>query len=195
MSSSAYKKFMIILGLVACLSLGNTLYDNQQLQQEVESLNGEIVSMNEEIDSLEDSLFDVESELANKSKENNDLDFQNAELLQQIEKMKQDADFEYQGKFTVTYYCGEDYPHICGTGNGVTSSGAKAFAGVTVAADPNVFPTGSYIYIEGVGMRVVQDTGGGIKGNKLDVYVDTHNEALENDVKNVGVWLVTKGDN
>lgn len=195
MSSSAYKKFMIILGLVACLSLGNTLYDNQQLQQEVESLNGEIVSMSEEIDSLEDSLFDVESELANKIKENNDLDFQNAELLQQIEKMKQDADFEYQGNFTVTYYCGENYPHICGTGNGATSSGAKAFAGVTVAADPNVFSPGSYIYIEGVGMRVVQDIGGGIKGSKLDVYVNTHNEALENGVKNVGVWLVTKGDN
>lgn len=187
---------MIVLALAGCLFIGTTLlYENKQLKQEAQSLNTKIISMNEKVNTLKNSLFDTENELADEIEKNNTLNSQNEELSQQIKKMKQDTDFEYQGKFIVTYYCGENYPHICGTGDGITSSGAKAFAGVTVAADPNVFPAGSYVYIEGVGMRVVQDTGGGIKGNKLDVYVDTHDEALENGVKNAGVWLVTKGDN
>ena len=37
---------------------------------------------------------------------------------------------------------------------------------------------GTIIYIEGVGIRIAQDTGGNIEGNKIDVAVKTHQEAL-----------------
>ena len=49
---------------------------------------------------------------------------------------------------------------------------------MTVAADPDVLPLGSAVYIEDVGLRYVQDTGSAVKGNALDVAVDTHSEAL-----------------
>lgn len=119
---------------------------------------------------------------------------QNNNLKSEIENIKSDVDFIYDGEFTITYYCGEDYPHVCASGNGVTSSGAKAFDGVTVAADPNVIPEGTYIYIEGIGMRVVQDIGGAIKGNRIDVYVDTHEEALSKKVVTTSVWSIGKDD-
>ena len=86
----------------------------------------------------------------------------------------------YIGDFTITYYCGENYPHICGTGNGVTASGVTAQVGVTIAADPNVLPIGTRVYIEGIGERVVQDVGGVIIGNKIDVFVGSHSEAMSN---------------
>lgn len=86
--------------------------------------------------------------------------------------------FQYAGEFGCTAYCSEKYEHICGTGDGITASGAPVQAGVTVAADPNIFPFGTVLYIEGVGVRYVQDTGAAIQGNKLDVAVDTHENAL-----------------
>lgn len=84
----------------------------------------------------------------------------------------------YLGEFSCTAYCSEQYEHICGTGDGITASGAPVQAGMTVAADPDVLPLGSAVYIEGVGLRYVQDTGSAVKGNALDVAVDTHSEAL-----------------
>ena len=39
-------------------------------------------------------------------------------------------------------------------------------------------PFGTKIYIDGVGERIVQDRGGAIKGNRIDLYFDSHQEAL-----------------
>ena len=85
----------------------------------------------------------------------------------------------YVGEFTITAYCTEAYPHIGGTGSGITKSGAPVTPGVTVAADLSVLPLGTVVYIEGVGVRVVQDTGGALQGQHLDVAVNgTHADAL-----------------
>lgn len=105
-------------------------------------------------------------------------------LQDEADRMK--AELEAAGQITVTYvgsyfctaYCVEAYPHICGEGHGITSSGAKAQPGVTVAADIASLPYGTVIYIEDVGLRIVQDTGSLVKGNELDVCVNTHEEAL-----------------
>lgn len=82
----------------------------------------------------------------------------------------------YAGSFMCTAYCCETYPHICG-GNGITASGAPVTAGLTVAVDPEVIPIGAVLYIEGVGVRVAQDTGSAIKGQKIDIAVETHAKA------------------
>lgn len=82
----------------------------------------------------------------------------------------------YAGSFMCTAYCCEVYPHICG-GNGITASGAPVESGLTVAVDPEVIPIGTVLYIEGVGVRVAQDTGSAIKGQKIDIAVETHAEA------------------
>lgn len=85
---------------------------------------------------------------------------------------------EYAGEFLCTAYCTEEYPHICGTGDGITASGQPIQADVTVAADRALLPYGTVLYIEGVGVRVVQDKGAGVQGYHLDVAVDTHENAL-----------------
>lgn len=85
---------------------------------------------------------------------------------------------EYAGEFLCTAYCTEEYPHICGTGTGITASGQPIQADVTVAADQALLPYGTVLYIEDIGVRVVQDKGAGVQGYHLDVAVDTHENAL-----------------
>jgi 3D (Asp-Asp-Asp) domain-containing protein len=51
--------------------------------------------------------------------------------------------------------------------------------GKTVAADVALLPFGTCVEIEGVGRRVVQDTGSAIKGRAIDVYMADHADALE----------------
>ena len=78
-------------------------------------------------------------------------------------------------KYTITAYC--HCSKCCGKSDGVTASGVKATEGVTVAMDKSI-PFGTRIYIDGVGERIVQDRGGSIKSNRIDLYFDSHQEAL-----------------
>lgn len=78
--------------------------------------------------------------------------------------------------FTVTAYC--PCEKCCGAyANGYTATGEKATQGVTIAADPDVLPMGTEIELDGH-TYTVQDTGGAIKGNRLDLYFDNHEDAL-----------------
>ncbi|MBS3956394.1 MAG: G5 domain-containing protein [Clostridiales bacterium] len=58
-----------------------------------------------------------------------------------------------------------------------TATGARAIRGV-IAVDPSVIPLGTRVYVPGYGYAVAADTGGAIKGNKIDLCFDTRTEAL-----------------
>ena len=78
-------------------------------------------------------------------------------------------------EYVITAYC--HCVKCCGKSDGITASGEKAVEGITVAMDKSM-PFGTKIYIDGVGERIVQDRGGAIKGNRIDLYFDSHQEAL-----------------
>lgn len=108
----------------------------------------------------------------------------------QVEPMAEVApQMVYAGEYTIVAYCAEQYPHICG-GNPTTASGAPVVPGVTVAADPDVMPLGTRIYIDGIGERVVQDTGGAIKGRKIDLAVESHQDAVEFGCKAAKIYIL-----
>ena len=72
---------------------------------------------------------------------------------------------------------------------GITATGMKATKGV-VAVDPRVIPLGSQVYVPGYGVAIAADTGGAIKGNRLDVCYNTLAEAYTWGVKNVTVYVL-----
>lgn len=58
-----------------------------------------------------------------------------------------------------------------------TATGVKPYRGV-VSVDPRVIPLGTKLYVENYGPAVAMDTGGDIKGNRIDVFFETRQEAL-----------------
>lgn len=48
----------------------------------------------------------------------------------------------------------------------------------TIAVDPSVIPLGSKVYIPGYGYAIASDTGGAIKGNIIDLYMNSHDECI-----------------
>lgn len=59
-----------------------------------------------------------------------------------------------------------------------------------ISVDPNVIPLGSTVYVEGYGTAIAGDTGGAIKGNKIDIHVATTSEALNWGRKQVSVKIL-----
>lgn len=80
------------------------------------------------------------------------------------------------GHFEITHYCACE--SCCGKTDGITASGVKAKANRTIAVDPTVIPLGSSVVINGK-RYVAEDTGSAIKGNRIDIYVDSHDKALQ----------------
>ncbi|OLN24071.1 peptidoglycan-binding protein [Domibacillus antri] len=58
-----------------------------------------------------------------------------------------------------------------------------------IAVDPNVIPLGSRVYVEGYGEAIAGDTGGAIKGNKIDLHVPTTDAAYSWGVRTVNVTI------
>ena len=79
-------------------------------------------------------------------------------------------------------------------GYGITASGAKVKEWYTVAAGKS-YPMGTVIYIPALkdkpngGWFVVQDRGGAIKDNKLDIYMSTYNECIQFGRKNLECYI------
>lgn len=59
-----------------------------------------------------------------------------------------------------------------------TATGRRAAYGV-VAVDPNVIPLGTLLFVEGYGFAIAADTGGAIKGNKIDVCIESYRDAIQ----------------
>lgn len=59
-----------------------------------------------------------------------------------------------------------------------TATGTTPIPGYTIAVDPDYIPLGTEIFIEGLGWRVAEDTGGAVNGYEVDVFVASHDEAL-----------------
>lgn len=92
---------------------------------------------------------------------------------------------------TITFYCCEERPHICGTGSGITASGRRVTPYVSCAVDPDVIPLGSTIMVEYNGGMVylrADDTGTAVKGNHIDIAVKGHSEALSLGVQTADIW-------
>lgn len=85
------------------------------------------------------------------------------------------------GVWKITAYCA--CQKCCGKSPddpryGITATGTVAMEGRTIAADPRVLPYGTVVYIDGHAYTV-EDCGGAIKNERIDIYFDSHEAALQ----------------
>ncbi len=135
-----------------------------------------IKSLEEDIKQLEDRKEFLEDE---RDKLYQDL-LEKDNRIQELEDIKIFAmeataytdDYESQGKWI-----------------GQTATGMKPQVGV-VAVDPKVIPLGTELYVEGYGQAIAGDTGGAIKGHRIDLFFNTRGEALKFGRKNLRVRVM-----
>ena len=183
-------KSIIALLVVAtiCLTIG---FEGNIRQKN--DLKAELSAAQSEATSLQDELNQKEEDLQKKTEKNKELKSELEVANKTIEDLKgSEYKLVYLGNFKYTYYCDERIKgHICG-GSGITKSGAPTQVGTTIAVDPSVIPLGTTVYIEGVGFRTAQDTGGAVKGKHIDILVQYHDEALSQTLVRGGVWILVK---
>lgn len=90
------------------------------------------------------------------------------------------------GIFTTTGYCPDE---CCGGTSGLTYSGTVPQANHTLSADLTRFPIGTKLMIHDV-IYTVEDMGSSVKGDWLDIFYDTHEEAMEHGLKQEEVFSV-----
>ena len=122
------------------------------------------------------------------------------ELLEiMLENRQQDAselvgtELEYVGEFEITYYTAGPESTGKSPGHpayGITRSGATVKEGQTIATDWDVLPAGTKVYIDGVGERIVEDTGSAIVDKCIDVYVEDVEIARQLGRHKADVWIV-----
>ena len=106
---------------------------------------------------------------------------QEENAVQVSEVIPEEEKAVYMGNFTATAYCicykccGKTPEHPA---YGITASGKRATPGRTVAVDARKIPLGSTVIIDGH-EYVAEDTGGAIKGNRVDICFDSHESALQ----------------
>ncbi len=193
-----FTKILVVFVFVICSAYGVTKEDIEEIDNKIEGIDerqelaSTMADCARKLDLPEDSetIQTAKKVVSDGIEDKQELVQEKEELRRQLEEDSTRVD---AGTFRLTGYC----PCVAcsGTWGTDTYSGISAVEGVTVAADPNIFPIGTRVYIEGLGERIVQDVGGAIKGKRIDVYVDEHWECFQTAVNrdNVRVWVIKSG--
>src|SRR5699024_10046472 len=95
----------------------------------------------------------------------------------------------------VMYMNATAYSANCNGCTGITATGINLNDNPdlkVVAVDPDVIPLGTKVWVEGYGNAIAGDTGGAIKGNRIDVHVPTKADANQYGWKKVKVKILEK---
>jgi len=155
----------ITLGLVAlaCFIIYH-FYTVGQLRETIATVNSEVDTLQAKLDRLLVKVDEMRDSVTNV-----------------MEGNLSEAEGWTVRRFRLTGYAPFDNKSgMCHDGDPTTTaSGSYPKAGRTIAVDPKVIPLGTQVWVEGHGWTVAEDTGGLIKGDRIDIMVDTYEEALE----------------
>lgn len=193
--------------------------DTQQVQQaQIAKLDKNLLSVRQENTDLKVGLKDATKKLNKTAKKVTALKNGNAELKQNVTTLKrevkklrsaqvkepsrhatvqqehtiQQASAPVSASRTLTMTA-TAYTASCAGCTGKTATGINIRSNPgakVIAVDPRVIPLGSRLYVEGYGYAIAGDTGGAIKGHKIDVFIPNHSDAKSFGVRTVQVKVL-----
>ncbi|MGB3890945.1 MAG: LysM peptidoglycan-binding domain-containing protein [Priestia megaterium] len=116
-----------------------------------------------------------------------------AQAQQQQQQQQQPAESSQQASGKSMTVEATAYTANCAGCSGTTATGVDLKANPNqkvIAVDPSVIPLGSKVYVEGYGEAVAADTGGAIKGNRIDVFVPAEGDAQQFGRKSVKITVM-----
>ena len=164
---SATKVAGLCLALLMTLNVGS-LYtlksSNNQLANQVKTLDTQIQESHQKVNELEHEV--------------NHYRKLEEDILRPVEVSRNTSRPRIVSAHKVMATAYGSSPMNGGAGTGKAAIGVKPVEGVTIAVDPNMIPLGSKVmidcpsYPEVNGLKIAQDTGGDIVGNRIDIYFD-----------------------
>lgn len=200
-------KIVVALCIICMVITMFAVYQCNQHKKLIDNLNNKMVELETKIDAQNAKTDELVSEI-NKMKEYIDKiekeiqekDNTEDETESTYSEIEEEPSLVSLGEFRLTAYC--SCQKCCGkwalnrpkdeNENEIVkgSSGEVLIPKVSIAVDTRVIPHGSKVVING-NTYIAHDTGGAIKGNRIDVYHDNHQEAREFAVQYAEVFLVS----
>ena len=191
--------FLVICMIITILFSFFIVWNSFKLLAEVEKMTYSVESEAQKLYeikdfSLNEAVCDVTEEKNGGVEQEKNIVAETDEALVILENKK-----ESLGEFKLTAYCSCE--KCCGewalnrpkdeNGKDIVygSTGTILVAGTSIATDPSVIPYGSQVEINGH-IYTAHDTGGAIQGNRIDVYFDSHQDALNFGVQYADIYLV-----
>ena len=120
---------------------------------------------------------------------------QKPNVSQPVEQPKEEVQVSSAGGETVKEMTvtATAYTAYCTGCSGTTAIGIDLRANPNqrvIAVDPRVIPLGTKVWVEGYGEAIAGDTGGAIKGNKIDVFIPSQDSAMAWGVKTVKIKIL-----
>ena len=156
-------KSVLLLGLVVIMGV---LFANNVKLRDLVGLQQEVIEKQKEYISISDEIIEQLEQLKDRIEEIESLEIYSMEATAYTD------DIASQGKWL-----------------GQTATGVKPEKGV-VAVDPKVIPLGTKLYITGYGKAIAGDTGGAIKGNKIDLFLPNRGDCMRFGRQKVKVRVV-----
>ena len=179
-----------IILILFLITIGTSIYFNKKYNEQKttnELLNTTLVEQAVAIDNLNTEKAELIAKISELEKKVDTNQTQHSTRSKTVTS-PQTNNASNLGQFKITAYC--NCSQCCGKwSGGPTASGTIPTAGRTIAVDPNVIPLGSKVTIDGH-TYIAEDTGSAIKGNKIDMFFSSHQEALNWGVKYKDVNIV-----
>lgn len=185
----------ILLLIAGSLIFGRSQYLKKQEESFQESRKQTVVYFNQQLEKVNEEIraeIERQANEAKRKQESLSNSRSSSETRPNVQYSYEPG--EYLGVFASTSYCIENYHHVCNDGDATTTAmGPPPIPYKTIAVDPKVIPLGTNLVIKDDrgNTYYVQatDTGGAIKGRKIDMVSPTHQEAYAWGRRQVEIWV------
>jgi 3D (Asp-Asp-Asp) domain-containing protein len=180
------------MGFVSAIyCIATLIEEGKQIENDLTEMTEQADQLRKERTELNDSLWISNQKLDKSYSDLSEAQEQIKELGDENSKLKQENK-DLQAKVQSTSVAPSNTKVINMTASAYTAS-CKGCSGITawkgldlrsnpqlkvIAVDPRVIPLGSKVYVEGYGNAVAADTGGAIKGNKIDIFIPSKSKAI-----------------